>query len=524
MEKSKSQIKIGAFLGYVNIIIGNLIPFFYTPIMLKILGEDQHGLYKLANSAASYLSLAAFGIGTAVTRYLIKAKTEEGKEAEERMFGLFNILFGIVSAITLVAGTALALSLGLFYSNLGEENLARLKILVFIITLNTAVGFSSSSYNAAISSHERFLFIQIINLMLTCVSPIANLAMLYMGYASIGMTISTLIVNTIARFMCVIYVRKVLHLKPRYKNLPTEHIKEIFAFSAWIFVGTVVNQLYSATDTMIIGAIPELGTAAVSVYSVGTVFSHIVSSLAQTIQNLLTPKANKMVFSKASDEELSNFVIRSGRLQAILVSLVCSGFVAFGQPFVQLYAGEGYSEAYNVAVLIMIPGCIALVQSVALSIMTAKNQHKYRSLVYLFIAVVNVVGTYFAVQFLGITGAALVTGISYIIGPGFLLNRFYSKKMNLNVKRFWLNMLQIFFIPTIMSVCTLFIGKKFVDFYSWKNMFAGIGVYTVVFAASMWAFVLNEEEKALVTGILKLGKKRPLKNESISNVEENKRV
>ena len=34
MEQKKSQLKTGIVLNYVNIILGNLIPVFYTPIML----------------------------------------------------------------------------------------------------------------------------------------------------------------------------------------------------------------------------------------------------------------------------------------------------------------------------------------------------------------------------------------------------------------------------------------------------------------------------------------------------------
>ena len=67
-------------MNYLNIGLGNLIPIFYTPVMLNILGQSEYGLYKLSSSITSYLSLISMGIGSAVTRYLIKAREEEGKE------------------------------------------------------------------------------------------------------------------------------------------------------------------------------------------------------------------------------------------------------------------------------------------------------------------------------------------------------------------------------------------------------------------------------------------------------------
>ena len=82
MKQKKSQLKTGIVLNYVNMILGNLIPIFYTPIMLSLLGQSEYGLYKLSSSVTSYLSLISMGLGSAITRYLIKAHEEHGKEAE----------------------------------------------------------------------------------------------------------------------------------------------------------------------------------------------------------------------------------------------------------------------------------------------------------------------------------------------------------------------------------------------------------------------------------------------------------
>ncbi len=70
MINEKSQLKIGVVLNYINLILGNLIPIFYTPIMLRLLGQNEYGLYKLSSGITSYLSLMTLGMGTAITRYL----------------------------------------------------------------------------------------------------------------------------------------------------------------------------------------------------------------------------------------------------------------------------------------------------------------------------------------------------------------------------------------------------------------------------------------------------------------------
>lgn len=82
--------------------------------MLRILGQEEYGLYKLSGSITSYLSLIAFGLGAAITRYLIKARIEVGEQEECKVFGLFVRIFKVIALLTLIVGVGLALIAPLF--------------------------------------------------------------------------------------------------------------------------------------------------------------------------------------------------------------------------------------------------------------------------------------------------------------------------------------------------------------------------------------------------------------------------
>lgn len=500
---SAKQIKLGMILSYINLGFGNLIPFFYTPIMLELLGQNEYGLYKIAGSTTSYLSLMAFGIGSAVSRFIIKARTQEGKEAEERMFGLFNLLFQLVAILTLLVGGFITWKLDWIYSaSLTAAELRRMRILVALMTINTAVSFSATSYNAVVSSHERFLFIHSINILSTIGAPILNLVVLFMGYRSVGMAVISLSLNILIRLIYMLYVSKALDIRPRYKGMPTNLLKEIFAFSFWVFVSNIVGQIYSATDTVIIGAIPELATIGAAVYSIGTTFTNIMFSLAQITPGFFTPKVNQMVFSGCNNDQLTDLLISVGRMQAFVVALVCSGFIAFGKPFLNCYVGPGYTESYWVAVIVMIPNCIPLVQSVAHSIIQAKNMHQFRSKVYLIIALINIIGTLILVRRLGVIGAAIPTGAAYLIGQGLIMNWYYWKKVGLNIPQFWRSVLPIFAIALGACFVTLLLSTL-ISFYSWGMLFIGIVIYSFIYLICLWIFVLTQKEKELLTSSIK---------------------
>ncbi len=501
-------------MSYLNLLVGNIIPIFYTPVMLELLGQSEYGLYKLASSAISYLSLMSFGIGGAITRYLIKARQEGGQDAEEQMFGLFFLVDQVIAVLALIVGAVITLNLGLVYSaSLTAAELQRMQVLVGILTINTVVGFSATSYNAIVSTHERFIFLQAINILTTTVMPIANLVVLFFGFASVGMVVSSLTINVVVRVAYLIYVRRFLELRPRFDRMPFGQMREVLQFSFWVFVANLASQLYNATDTMIIGAIPALATIGVAVYNVGAVFNNLVFSVAVNASGLLTPKANKLVFSGASPGELTDLVIRFGRYQAYLVSLICTGFVAFGREFVVLYVGPEYHEAYWVAILMMIPSCVPLLQSVALSIAQAKNMHRFRSVVYLFIALLNVVGTYLLVHKYGIIGAAFMTGLANVIGQGFIMNWYYWKRVGLDIPRFWKQTLPIFICPVFLCAATIFLAR-WIDFTQVVTFCAGVVIYTAIFGGYSWFFVMNDEEKEIVKGPINKLRARRKKGET----------
>ena len=500
-------------MSYINMALGSLIPMFYTPVMLNLLGQSEYGLFKLASTVTSYLGLISFGIGSAVVRYLVKYRAEGDKDGEERMFGLFNIIFLVISAITLVVGIIIAFNVGLIYGqSLSNEQLFEMTILVLLLTFNTAINFSATPYTAVVTCHERFIFLQIINIIITVLTPIVNLIILFLGFKSIGMVVSSFALTIVVRIVYIIYVKSSIGIKPRYKNMPTYLVKELLIFSFWIFVSNVVNQLYNATDTVIIGAVPALATVGVAIYNVGATFTNMMQSFTTGINSVLTPKINTMVFTGSSNTELTDMVIRFGRLQAYIVALVCSGFIAFGQQFIKLWAGPDYSEAYWVCLATMVPICIPLVQSVALNIIVAQNRHRFRSLVYLGIAIVNVIGTILCVNQFGIIGAAVVSGVAYIIGPGLILNWYYWKKIGLEIPRFWKEIVKLFIVPTIMTVVTKFI-LNFVTLDKWITLLVGIIIYTLVFAILNWFIVMNDYEKDIFRGpVLKIVRRFRRKN------------
>ena len=97
MSKSR-QLKIGAILSYVSIIVNVIAGLIYTPWMVNQIGKSQYGLYTLANSLIA-LFLLDFGLGSATTRYVSKYRAEGDEEKVSNFLGVIYKLYLIIDAI-----------------------------------------------------------------------------------------------------------------------------------------------------------------------------------------------------------------------------------------------------------------------------------------------------------------------------------------------------------------------------------------------------------------------------------------
>ncbi len=127
----------------------------------------------------------------------------------------------------------------------------------------------------------------------------------------------------------------------------------------------------------------------------------------------------------------------------MLLMLVLTGFIFVGMPFIQAWGGAEYAPAYWVALLLIGPVTVPLIQNIGIEIQRAKNMHQFRSKVYFCMAIGNaIVSVPLGMKFGGI-GCALGTAISMIVGNGFIMNWYYQTHIGLDMVYFWKRILGI---------------------------------------------------------------------------------
>ncbi len=494
-----SQIKTGAILSYTSIFLGTLISIVYTPFMLRMLGQEEYGLMSLANSVVGYLGLLNLGLGSAMTRYISKFKAENNKDMENAVMTLFLKLFSIIALIIFIAGGILIFNVnGLFDQTLTHEEFHKLQILMGLMTFNIAISMISSVFYAVLMAYERFIFTRLVGVINTIITPLIMLPLLIGGYKAIGITVASTLLNIVNILIIVFYSIKILKIKIRNKKFEKSFIKELFGFSFFVLLAMIVDKVYWGTDQFILGAVS--GTVAVAIYNIGANFTTYFMSFSTAITGMFLPRLTQMDVNKVSDQEFTDLFIKVGRIQFLILAYILGAFIVLGQNFIKLWAGENYAESYWIAIVILIPFVVPLIQNLGLQLLYARNKHKFRSILLLIIAIFNVILSIPVAKLYGGFGCALVTGISFLIGQIIILNWYYYKRMKIDIPLFWKKI-----TPLIITfICNLGLSHFiFIQFSqnNWTILIIQFVIYSIIYIVSSWFLGMNYYEKDLIKSI-----------------------
>ena len=504
--KNINGLKLGAIFSYLSLFSNMIIQILYTPIMLQLLGQAEYGLYTLAYSVVGYLGVLEFGIGNAVVRYISKYRAKDDKEGEYNLNAMFIIIYSLIAFIVSISGYIVVKNSDLLFSNtLSIKELENMKILMGLMVFNLAISLPFSVFSSIMSAYEKFTIQKIIAILRSVLNPMIMLPLLLMGYKSVGMIMATTIINIVFIIVNVYYCVKVLKIKVKFNKLDFSLAKEIFKYSYYIFLGLIVDKIYWSTDQLILGSV--VSSSAVAIYAIGSSLNVYYLSFSTAISGVFLPRVTNMITNNASNKELSDLFIKIGRIQYIILSYILCGFILVGDEFVEMWAGIDYKNAYYIALAVMIPITIPSIQNLGLSILQAKNMHKFRSNLYIVIAIINVVISIpFAYKYGGF-GCALASGICFFIGNGIIMNVYYYKKVKLDIIRFWKNILSLSITP-ITSTFIVYLIDKNIDLSNIQTILINGVLLTIVYIVLSIKISINDYEKSLIDKPIKIIKSK----------------
>lgn len=493
-----NQLKAGVVLNYVVIFLNTVVGLLYTPYMLRMMGQSEYGLYSLVASVIAYLTVLDLGFGNAIVRYTAKFRAEKKTEEQYEMFGMFFLLYLVIGIIAFGIGLGLYFNVDTLFGNtMTAVELGRARIMMLLLVANLAFTFPMSIWGSVIQAYEDFVFQKSLNIIRIILNTVVMICLLHFGYKAVAMVVVQTIFNVLTLVINFIYCRRKLniHIYFSFKHFHWGFLKEVAIYSFWIFLNAIIDRVYWSTGQFVLGAM--VGTAAVAVFAIAIQLEGMYMQFSTAISSVFLPKVTAMVATNRSRKEISDLFIRTGRIQYIVLAYILSGFIIFGRQFIELWAGAGYSDAYIISLLFFIPLTVPLIQNLGITILQARNEMKFRSVLYIIIALVSLVMQIVLTRYFGGIGCAMGVSGALVVGQILIMNVYYRRRQDLDIKTFWKEISKMSIIPIVLIFSSMLAIRHFFALDSWGKLILGIAAFSLVYIPLFFRFSMTDDERNL---------------------------
>ena len=427
--------------GYVNAVIG----FFMLPFITRILTPEEYGIASLIAVLVDMLVImCSMGLDQGLVRFFY----EEDEDNRGRL--LYNsisypiIFFFILSIILFIFKDKITF----FILNKNDNFLW--KVILVSILFRILHLFSI----LIIRMQQKGKLFSFFNILLK-VSEFLFILILYKIYKNSYkiLILASLFSFILTSLLSVFFERKIWTFSGKEKITKKELLK--YSFPLVLTMG--LTWLFASADKLTIKYFSDLNQ--VGLYSSSCKIVSIISVIQSGFTTFWTPIVYEH-YSKNPEDTL--FYKKANDYLSIIFFSMGLGILIFRDLIVFLLGDKYYLSKFIIPMLIFIPVMYLISETTVMGI-SFKKKSKYFLYISIVVSITNILGNIILVPFLGAKGAAISTGISYILF--FALRTYFSNKLinfNFNLKR-------IYFIIILILGYALFL-----TFYD--NIFLNIGI------------------------------------------------
>lgn len=363
---------------------------------------------------------------------------------------------------------------------------------MIILTVNMAIMMFNNAFCTFIFAQEKFIFNKGMELLRSIFNPMLCLPILLFGYGSIGMSYVILALSIISLLINFYYCIQKLKVHFLFKDINWRLLKEIGSFSFYIFVWTIVDQLNWQIGRIILSN--TNGSNSVAVFAVGTQFCMMFLIFSTSLSGVFIPSVYKLVHESDAAKKITDLMIKVGRLQFYIVFFIWLGFLVFGRPFIIMWAGTQYKDAYWVAILMMTPVIIALTQNIGIEVLRAYNKHQLRTWLHLVIAAVNVGLSYVLAERYGVIGCSVATCIATFLSSTVVANLIYIYVIRLEIRRFFAELFSMW-KAVVVSLIIGFGLMRYAIINSWGKFLMFVLLFIIAYSTIFVLLAFNKTER-----------------------------
>ncbi len=493
MKVNSKNLVTAGLVSYLLIGLNIISGIILGPLILRKVGDDIYGVYSTVMSIVNILSIVNVGISQALARYIaVYNASETSKEDIAKLCKTIKYINQGIALLIIIISIIIFFLLPRIYLDVFSYDEIVMSRKVFLILASSLVFTIFSEYYAGIiSGYGYFVFLNLVNVcrvaLRLCLTIILIIATSNIYLVAAVNAISALII-LIAE---ILFVKKNILLPNSRGYVEKSVLIEINIYAFLVFVQSVFDQISSNVDNVMISTM--IGAAEVAVYSFALSLFHAFSNLSTAISNMLVPMMAKLIENKASNYELENMLIKIGKIQFMINGAALFGFLSVGRLFIKIWLGNGYSDVYEIVLVLMAGGVFHYIQNGAFSVLRVKNLMGFGTGMLMITALMNVGITYFLVSNFGYKYAMIGTSFA-LVSYTIIMDIYYHKKLGLNMLRVLWNTVKLIAPSNISAaICACLVIRKVNNDYA--AMITAIIIYIFVYMVLLYFIVLGIDEK-----------------------------
>lgn len=499
MINTKKQYIYGAAISYCAIAFNILSGLLYTPWMINKIGPDSYALYTLATSVIS-IFLLDFGIGGAVTKFLSNYYARGEYNEADKFISVVYRVFIVISFVIACVLLVFYFMLDGVYVKLSPSELKVFKNLFIIVSVYSVISFPSLPFNGVLLANELIIDIKLCNFG----QKFLNVLFIVIALILDGNVYSLVVVNAVSNLIFVILkyalIKKKTALRADLSYYNSKVSKELFGYSMWMTVMSISQRLILNIMPTLIAAL--IGSVEVTIFSIAVILEAYVFSFTDAINGMFMPRISRIVNGENAEQKLSELMCIVGKFHIITLGVIYLGFLCIGKEFIGLWMGNGYENTYYCALLIIFPSLLECPQQVAKTALLTKDVVKEQAYIYVIMAVCNVVVAALLLKIVGVVGAGIAVLIAYTI-RFILTNVLYKKKLNINLKHYFLNTYlrwgSVFLISYVIFISAI----TAIPFNGWMGIVTKGFFIVVVYIIFICIAGLTPSEKKFLLTVMK---------------------
>lgn len=400
------DIGIGTF---ITILIGVIT----TPIITRIVSPSIYGNFALFNTYLTLgLSFVCLGLDQSFIRFFYEVKIVDEKIILLKKCLKIPIIIWAIASVILIILKKTTTIVGLSYFNILCFVTSLLIVFINRFSLNWLRVNDESRLYASLNCLTKLLYVFFAIILIKATQNINQYYILVLANC-----IATFVPTLIACLM----VRKTAKHHIYKAKLPHPTYRELLNYGFPLMISTSVFSIFQATDRL---SLNYFCTASiVGVYASAQTLMTVFSIIQQSFNIVWGAKA---IEKYEEGSNIESYYIFVHRIMVVCMFTFGATILLFKNVFV-LLLGEKYREASTIIPFLMLnPIMYTISETTNLGIIM-KKRSMYQVFVGVISCIINLMGNFVLIPIIGAKGAAVSTGISYIIFWG--LRTFFSQKL-----------------------------------------------------------------------------------------------